>query len=126
MTCANADGACLLVVIGESAKPRALKNIMKSLPVYYTNQKSTWMNSAIFSKWFFDTFVSEVTKYLKNKYLPIKAVLLVDNASCHPDDFVLKKGNIIAKFLPANTTSIIQPMNQGIIENLKRRYKLLF
>ena len=26
-------------------------------------------------------------------------------------------------FLPPNTTSIIQPMDQGVLENLKRRYK---
>jgi hypothetical protein len=30
---------------------------------------------------------------------------------------------IIAKFLPPNVTSLIQPMDQGVLESIKRRYK---
>ncbi len=32
---------------------------------------------------------------------------------------------ICANFLPANTTSLIQPMDHGVLESLKRRYKKL-
>ena len=32
-------------------------------------------------------------------------------------------GAIYAKFLPANVTSLIQPMDQGVIQSLKRRYR---
>lgn len=35
-------------------------------------------------------------------------------------------GNIICRYLPANTTSIIQPMDQGVIESMKRRYRKKF
>ena len=50
------------------------------------------------------------------------AVLLLDNCSAHPDpeDLVSSDG---AKFLPPNITSLIQPMDQGVIESLKRRNK---
>ena len=52
-----------------------------------------------------------------------KAVLVLDNCSAHPDaeDLVSDDGAIYAKFLPANVTSLIQPMNQGVIQGGTRR-----
>lgn len=64
-----------------------------------------------------------VKKHLKEKGLPEKAVLFLDNAPTHPAEDDLKSGNIFAKFLPPNATSLIQPMDQGPIEALKRRYR---
>ena len=70
-------------------------------------------------------FVPSVTKYLKGRGLTVKALLLLDNASSHPDlpTLVSKDGNIKALFLPPNTTSLFQPMDQGVIEAMKRRYR---
>lgn len=114
-------------MIGKSARPRAIRHIPKtSLPVYYTGQKSSWINSYIFTDWFKSEFVPKVKNFLKKEKLPLKATLLIDNAGCHPNADELSVNNIIVKFLPPNTTSIIQPMDQGIIENLKRRYKTSF
>ena len=58
----------------------------------------------------------------------IKVLLLMDNAPAHPpaETMVSKDGRIKIKFLPANTTSLIQPMDQGVIESTKRRYRSLF
>ncbi|KAI6649845.1 Tigger transposable element-derived protein 4-like [Oopsacas minuta] len=47
--------------------------------------------------------------------------LLVDNCSAHPKSVSLT--NICLKFLPANTTSIMQPMDMGVIKNWKDNYK---
>ena len=49
----------------------------------------------------------------------------MDNAPNHPSTTQLQTpdGNIKCVFLPANTTSICQPMDQGVLENLKRRYR---
>ena len=54
-----------------------------------------------------------------------KAVLLLDNCSAHPDEseLVSSGGKIIAKYLPPNVTSLIQPMDQGVLESLKWIYK---
>ena len=54
-----------------------------------------------------------------------KAVLVLNNCSAHPDqtELVSDDGKIIAKFLPPNVTSLIQPMDQGVIEAVKRNYK---
>ena len=47
--------------------------------------------------------------------------MLVDNCTAHPNVSTLK--NIQLEFLPPNTTSLIQPMDQGIIKNLKTLYR---
>lgn len=50
---------------------------------------------------------------------------MLDNAPSHPEcgQLVSEDGNITCHFLPANTTSLIQPMDQSVIETLKRRYR---
>ena len=62
---------------------------------------------------------------MKERGLTVKALLLLDNAPSHPDlpTLVSKDGNIKALFLPPNTTSLFQPMDQGVIEAMKRRYR---
>ena len=56
--------------------------------------------------------------------LPPKAVLVLDNCPAHPDaeELIRDDGNIFAHFLPPNVTSLIQPMVQGVLIALKRRY----
>lgn len=125
-TCSNASGnhKMPLFVIGKSKKPRAFKHVnMASLPVYYKNQKSAWMDSSLFKQWFFEEFVPDVKKHLKMKNLPLNAVLILDNAPSHPSENELTMGNIKAMFLPPRVTPLIQPMDQGVIEWLKKRYR---
>lgn len=50
-----------------------------------------------------------------------KILLLMDNASCHQADNINELSNVRVHFLPPNTTSIIQPMDQGILYSLKVR-----
>ena len=78
------------------------------------------MNSSIFSDWFINIFVPSVKKYLHDKNLPVKAILLLDNAPSHPSTDVLQSSDksVTAMYLPANTTSLIQPMDQGVLESL--------
>lgn len=126
MACSNASGKHKfpLLLIGKSKNPRALSNInRKTLPVIYRSQTSSWMNCEIFKEWFFDYFVPGVTKYLKACNLPIKAVLLIDNAPSHPEASELTKGNITVKFFPPNVTALVQPMDQGVLQNIKKVYK---
>ena len=46
--------------------------------------------------------------------------MLLDNATCHPH---LNLKNIKLIFLPPNTTSVTQPMDQGIIQALKLKFR---
>lgn len=73
-------------------------------------------------------FVPHVRKSLKSKNLPMKAILILDNAPAHPELSLLcsDDGNITCFFLPANTTSLLQPMDQSVIETFKRRYRKKF
>ncbi|GBP45083.1 Tigger transposable element-derived protein 4 [Eumeta japonica] len=65
-------------------------------------------------------FEEEVRKWdaeLKGR----KILLLVDNCPAHP--FISNLQNIELAFLPPNTTSVLQPMDQSVIKSLKGHYR---
>ena len=53
------------------------------------------------------------------------AVLVLNGCPAHPnlEDLVSDDEAVTAMFLPANVTSLIQPMDQGVIQSVKKRYK---
>lgn len=126
LCCANASGTCRirLTVIGKSAKPRALKGV-SNLPVHYTHQCNAWMTAEIFDHWFHHIFVPTVKNFLKKKGLreDSKVCLVLDNCRAHPPVDQLVSGNIFTVYLPPNVTSVIQPMDQGVIQNMKMHYR---
>ena len=87
---------------------------MDNLPVTYCANKKDWMTSQIFTE-LLAAWGSYFTK------VNLKILLLVDNCTAHPHVSTLK--NIQLEFLPPNTTPLIQPMDQGIIKNLKTIYR---
>ena len=89
LLCANADGLHRLtpVIVGNTKKPRAIKNIMNQLPIIYESSKNAWFTFSIFSDWFFNHFVPEVGRFqeetMKIPSHAVKAVLLLDLSLIH-------------------------------------------
>ncbi|GFW18749.1 tigger transposable element-derived protein 1 [Trichonephila clavipes] len=111
------------LLINKSLRPRALKGKdLKQLSVHWMANLKAWMTTAIFTEWFNNCFVPEVEAYMKEKSLDFKVLLIVDNAASHPE---LEHPNVQLVFLPPNTTSLIQPLDQGIKNIILRQHELL-
>lgn len=54
------------------------------IPLDYANSKNAWMTELMFKNWFEKSFVKQVKRYLRENNLSTKALLPVDNATCHP------------------------------------------
>ena len=111
------------VLIGTAAKPHCFRGvIVENLPLYYYHNQKGWMDSYIWGHYTSFNLENELRDYCKEKNVDFKILLLCDNFSGHNDYFTVASDFITVKFLPANTTSIIQPMDQGIIRMLKCNY----
>lgn len=122
LLCSNASGDRMIkpLLVNKSLRPRALKGKdLKHLRVHWMANKKAWVTGNIFQEWFAKCFVPEVKSYLEKKKQPFKALLIIDNAPGHP---LIEHPNVNIIFLPPNTTSIIQPMDQGIIATFKMYY----
>ena len=126
MACANASGTfCLpLMFVNKSMKPRCFKHMdMSSLPVDFFLKTSLGVDGRVLRDWFQNKFMPRVKRFCSEKGIPFKILLLLDNAPGHPDAIELSNENVKIVFLPPNTTSIVQPMDQGVLDPLKRCYK---
>ncbi|XP_054154246.1 tigger transposable element-derived protein 4-like [Oppia nitens] len=105
LCCSSVGEKLKPVIIGTARKPRCFNNMktsINSLGIHYYNNSSAWM-----------------TQTQNNR----KILLFVDNCSAHkiPDD--LNFSNIKIQYFPANTTSRLQPLDQGIIRSFKAKYR---
>ncbi|XP_042225887.1 tigger transposable element-derived protein 7-like [Homarus americanus] len=128
---ANANESHMLthVVVGKSKKPRAVKDIMQRLPVHYYNSQNAWFTVSITSDWFIIHAVVEIRhKQVEDLKIPadeVKAIILLNNAPSHHniEKLCSRDGRIRCQALIPNTTSAIQPMDQGVIYATKWLYK---
>ena len=120
------------VVVGKAAKPRCLKDHMDSLPVFTTTPPMRGSTQQFLKLGFFNHFIPEVRRYQEDVlHIPpdeVKAILLLDNAPAHPhaDKLVSRDGRIKIVFLPPNTTTLIQPMEQRVVMEAKRLYTRMY
>ena len=110
LAAANINGDKLpMFVIGKSQKPRCFKNI-KKLPCRSRGRKKSWMDSTLFEEW-----VRELDNQFEKENR--KIALIINNCTAHPEIGGLKAMDLF--FLPSNTTSVLQPMDQGVICSFK-------
>ena len=83
------------------------------------------MTATLFLEWMLQCFIPETKKYLDKENLPYKVLLLIDNVPGHPEDCATCGNNVEVIFFPKNTTSLIQPLDQGIIKCMKTEYTYL-
>lgn len=82
-----------------------------------------------FQNGFFQNFVPEVTHFQLNVLRfheeGVRALLLLDSSPVHPSTELLSSedGRIKCMFFPHNTSTLIQPVNQGVILSCKRLYR---
>jgi hypothetical protein len=108
--------------IGKSKNPRCFKKInRKLLRIEYRYNKTKWMTGII---------MEEYLQWLDNKMRGAnrKVLLLLDNFSGHELGVELVGGkqglsNVRVEWLPPNTTSHWQPLDQGIIASFKTIYR---
>ena len=101
-----------LLVIGKSKRPHCFRGVL-NLPVEYDANQRAWMTSEKFEKW-----LMKVNNSMRVEGR--KIAMILDNFSGHPN---LTLSHVKLFFLPPNTTSMSQPMDAGIIKNLKHHYR---
>jgi DDE superfamily endonuclease len=123
-----------LLVIGKIQNPIAMKYVKKkSLPVTYEADKKAWMVSGVYRRWlnnfllkiekfcYFWTIVQVIYDLEVYLYFILFYFLFYFSLTAHPKsaqaDLNLK--SIQIAFFPANMTSVVQPMDLGIIKCLK-------
>ncbi|XP_065282735.2 tigger transposable element-derived protein 4-like [Dermacentor albipictus] len=101
-----------LLVIGKSKNPRCFKGA--TLPVLYEANKKAWVTQQLF-----ESYVRRLDRKfeLQNR----RVVLCIDNCAAHGHIKNLKAVQL--EFMPPNTTAVLQPMDQGVIRNLKLLYR---
>ena len=114
--CVNSVGEFeKVLVIGHAQNPHCFKNISSThLPVSWTWNKKAWMTSQLFEDW-----IKGFNRRMSRQGRSV--ILFLDNAPSHPRDLELSHVKLV--FLPPNCTSVLQPLDHGIIQNVKLLYR---
>lgn len=119
--CANISGKerFKMVFIHKSARPRCFpKTFDPNVFVHYYSNSTAWMTKDIFTNW---VMYENMRMHAQGR----KILILLDNAPSHQVEGIQKTligefeayvlSNITLLFFPVNVTSVVQPLDQGII-----------
>ena len=117
--CSNATGSDKLPIwfVGKAKNPRAMARVnIRTMGGYWRWNQKAWMNQIIMKDWL-EAFYA---------HIGTRTVLLtMDNFSAHLVGLELAPPppNVRICWLPPNTTSRFQPLDQGIIQSFKCHYR---
>jgi len=117
LTCSMNGEKLPPLIIGKSKQPRCFRNKnINKLPCVYRSSNKAWMTNQIFN----DFLLYINTKMNRSNR---KILLFVDNAPVHIVDNQTKAklGNVDVTYFPPNLTSLVQPLDAGIIRSFKAR-----
>lgn len=119
--CCNADASERLPIwfIGTAKRPRAFTAagvFIENLNCCWRSNKKAWMTTVIFKEWL---------QWFDRKMAGRKVVLLMDNFSAHEAAYqeIGQLSNTLVIWLPSNSTTRFQPLDQGIIRTWKAYWK---
>ena len=109
-----------LLCIGKAKNPRwpVIMGRKANSPIPYTSSKKGWMTRILFEHW-----LGEFQATMKRAGRSV--LLLVDNCPAHVglQNTYDGSNNLRVMMLPVNTTSRLQPCDQGVIRSLKCHYR---
>ena len=116
LLCTKSTGTDKLkpLIIGKFGKLRCFKGV-QHLPCEYRHNSKAWMTSVLFEEWLL--CLERRMKAEKRRIL-----LIIDNCSSH-NGVPRHLEHVKVLFLPPSTTSILQPLDKGIIHAVKWHYR---
>jgi hypothetical protein len=120
--CSNGTGTDKLPLwtIGKSKMPHALRGVnIEALGLRWRASAKAWMTADIMADWL-GAFYKHVGE--------LEVILLMDNFRAHVAAIELAPppSNVRIEFLPKNSTSQYQPLDQGVIKKFKHYYRKLW
>ena len=127
--CCNLTGSHKMkpLIIHTAKHPRCYRHLkdMSQAPVHWMTTKNGWMSSSTCRAWLFDCFVPDARWKCEQLGIPFNVMLIMDNCPAHPHYLTDLHPNVKIVFLPPKTTSIVQPLDQEFIGNVKAKYQKL-
>ena len=121
LTCSAVGEKLVPMIIGKSKKPRCFRGFDLSFvdADYYSSSKA-WMTIPLFNK-----YLLNLNRFLKIRNR--KILLFIDNAPVHilDDETAATLTHVKLQFFPPNLTSVLQPLDGGIIRSLKAHTRRL-
>ncbi|KAJ8889400.1 hypothetical protein PR048_008899 [Dryococelus australis] len=105
-------------MVGDFVKPLVVEKAAN--PRSFKANKKSWLTAAIMEKWLHGSNLKMKNQNRKVLLFCFFCFFFLDNATCHPH---IKLCNTTLMFFPANTTSITQSRDQGVIYTLKWFYR---
>lgn len=107
-----------LVVIVKLVLASVFKSIcISTLPVTYTNPSME--RQGYFVKKFFSKICTK-NMFLKKQCYHV-TLLLICNTPSHPNEIKVWSSEMWTLFMPPNVTTLVQPMDQEMLESLKKK-----